>query len=74
MSKKSKRRQMMRAAAKAPNWIRHFAAHKGHEKEKLVAYANRKLGIYGPPAPVRHVDPATYVAEQRRKTDGQSEG
>ena len=64
---------MMRAAAKAPNWIRHIAAYKGHEKKKLVAYANRKLGIYGPPAPVRHIDPATYVAKRGRKSDEPSD-
>lgn len=44
----TKRRKMMKAAAKAPNWVRHIAATKAHR--------GRLKGTFGPASEVRYIE------------------
>jgi hypothetical protein len=52
MSRRKQRKAMMRAAAKAPHWVRHIAASKrfspGHRWRK-------SMGKFGAASPVRHL-------------------
>jgi hypothetical protein len=62
MSKK----RLLRAAGKAPSWIRRIAA----TKPKAAAWRNyrtRKLGKLGPASEVRHIDPQAWLDAQKGK-------
>lgn len=48
------KRRTMRAAARAPNWLRHAAATKASTKRKHIH------GTFGPASAVRRIDPASY--------------
>lgn len=56
--KRAKRKQL-RAAAKAPRWVRDIAAAHFDPHGKR-AFRERQLGTFGAASPVRHVDPKSY--------------
>lgn len=70
MSKKhaKKHRKMLKAAAKAPRWVREIAATK-FDRRGERQFREAKLGTFGAASAARHVDPASLpapFAEQRR--------
>lgn len=64
MSKKRKRK-MLRAAAKAPRWVRDIAA-ADFDPHGARRYRESKLGTFGAASEVRHIAPTP--AEQERAT------
>ncbi|MBZ9693915.1 hypothetical protein [Mesorhizobium sp. CO1-1-9] len=64
-SRKAKRqaKKMKRAAAKAPAWLRKGASAK-FDAQGNRAFATSQLGTFGAASPVRHIDPADYLASQ----------
>lgn len=58
MSKKSKKK-MLRAAAKAPAWLRTGAA-ATYDPQGTSEFRTKQLGTFGAASDVRHIDPSTY--------------
>ncbi|PSJ55794.1 hypothetical protein [Pseudaminobacter soli (ex Li et al. 2025)] len=56
-------KQMKRAAAKAPGWVRKIAA-AHYDPLATRAYQDSKFGKLGGASPVRRIDPAEYLAEK----------
>lgn len=54
------KRQMRRAAGKAPRWIRDIAAAR-FDPIGERAHRDHKLGSFGAASDVRHIDPAEYL-------------
>ena len=60
MSKKRKRK-MLRAAAKAPRWVRDIAA-ANFDPHGNRQFRESQLGTFGAASEVRQIDPATRVS------------
>jgi hypothetical protein len=54
-----RKRKMLRAAAKAPRWVRDTAAAK-FDPHGERRHRESKLGTFGAASDVRQIDPATY--------------
>lgn len=65
-TKDRKAKGMQANAAKAPTWFRTIAAANfdPHGKRK---YRDSQLGTFGAASPVRHIDPAEYLASREGK-------
>ena len=56
-------KQMQRNAHKAVGWVRNIASVK-FDPEGTRKYRDYKLGTFGAASEVKHIDPATYLAEK----------
>ena len=57
------RRKQLRAAAKAPRWLRDIASTESNPSE-MRKHRDRKLGSFGAASSVRKIDPKDYEAAE----------
>jgi hypothetical protein len=63
--RKKKYKIDLRAAARAPNWVRVVAAGIRPTPEELRRWRDRLNGRFGPASEVRHIAPEDWVSQKR---------